>query len=105
MKDYKKILSQNIKEKRKALALTQYQLAEMLNVEDKYISRLETGTSTPSFALLEKLSNIFSVELSELFLNEDYAAKEELIETINSKLKRTNVKKLTLISKIIDSII
>lgn len=105
MNDYKKILSQNIKEKRKALGITQYQLAEMLNVEDKYISRLETGTSTPSFALLEKLSNIFNIGLSELFLNEDYTSKEELIETINSKLKLTNINNLTLISKIIDSII
>ncbi len=105
LNDYKKILSHNLKEKRKAMGITQYQLAEMLEVEDKYISRLETGTSTPSFALLEKLSNILQINLSELFVTENYAAKEELIEKINSQLRRTNIKNLTLISKIINCIV
>ena len=105
MNDYKKILSRNLKEKRKAMGITQYQLAEMLDVEDKYISRLETGTSTPSFALLEKLSNILQINLSELFVAENYAAKEELINKITSMLKRTNIKNLTLILKMIEGII
>lgn len=105
LKNYKKILSQNIKEKRKAMGITQYQLAEMLNVEDKYISRLETGTSTPSFALLEKLSNILNINLSEFFVTENTIEKEELINQIILKLKRTNIKNLTIISKVIDGII
>lgn len=87
------------------MGITQYQLAEMLDVEDKYISRLETGTSTPSFALLEKLSNILQINLSELFVAENYAAKEELINKITSMLKRTNIKNLTLILKMIEGII
>lgn len=105
MKDYGKILSQNIKEKRKAMGITQCELAEMLNVEDKYISRLETGTSTPSFALLEKLSNILNINLSEFFVTENTIKKEELINQITLKLKRTNIKNLTIISKVIDGII
>ena len=87
------------------MGITQYQLAEMLDVEDKYISRLETGTSTPSFALLEKLSNILQINLSELFVAENYAAKEELINKITSMLKRTNIKNLTLILKMIEGLI
>lgn len=87
------------------MGITQYQLAEMLDVEDKYISRLETGTSTPSFALLEKLSNILQINLSELFVAENYATKEELINKITSMLKRTNIKNLTLILKMIEGII
>lgn len=102
MKDYRKILSQNIKEKRKALGITQYQFAEMLEVEDKYISRLETGTSTPSFALLEKIAEILKVNLSELFIAENPVKKEELIEDINSKLKRINLKNLTIVSRMLD---
>lgn len=105
MKDYKVILSQNIKEKRKAMGITQYELAEMLDVEDKYISRLETGTSTPSFALLEKLSNILNINLSEFFITENTSTKEELINKITSLLKRTNIKNLTIILKVVEGII
>lgn len=104
MANYKQILSKNIKEKRKALGLTQYELAEALNVEDKYISRIETGTSTPSFALLEKIANVLNINLAELFIIEDTEVRNNLIKQINERLKSANIEKLSIIAKIVDLI-
>lgn len=105
MNNYKKILSHNIKQKRKSLGLTQYELAERLNVEDKYLSRLETGTSTPSFALLEKLADVFNITIAELFITEDTEIRKEFIKKINEQLKSANIEKLSLIAKIVDLIL
>lgn len=101
MKDYKEILRHNLKERRKALGLTQYELAEKLNVEDKYISRLETGTSTPSFALLETLTKVLKTDMAEFFTEDDSVTKEELIKSINKQLALANTNKLKIIEKII----
>ncbi|MCM1009583.1 MAG: helix-turn-helix domain-containing protein [Fusobacterium sp.] len=105
MKDYKKILRHNLKERRKALGLTQYELAEKLNVEDKYISRLETGTSTPSFALLETLSKVLETDMAALFATEDSSTKEELIKNINKQLARANTEDLKIITKMITGVL
>lgn len=105
MKDYKEILRHNLKEKRKALGLTQYELAEKLNVEDKYISRLETGTSTPSFALLETLTKVLQTNMADFFTEEDLSTKEELIKNINKQLARANTEHLRIIAKMIDGVL
>jgi DNA-binding XRE family transcriptional regulator len=55
MESVKKLLGQRIKEIRKSKNLTQPALAELVNVDSKYISRIETGNSYPSLDTLEKL--------------------------------------------------
>lgn len=39
------VIARNITEKRKALHMTQRELADVLNVSDKTVSRWETGVS------------------------------------------------------------
>lgn len=46
--------------------LTQKQLAEMLNVTDKAVSRWETGKNYPDIELFEKIAEVFEVSVSEL---------------------------------------
>ena len=82
--------------------MTQIELAEKINVDYKYISRLETGISTPSFALLERIADVLQIELNELFVNENKLEKNALIEEINQKLVCTNIEKLSIIAKMID---
>jgi transcriptional regulator with XRE-family HTH domain len=46
---------------------TQEDLAERLDVTWVYISNLENGRRSPSFALIERISLVFHVPVMELF--------------------------------------
>ena len=51
---------------REKAKLTQAQLAEMLNVSDKAVSKWETGRGYPDVTLLEPLAAVFRVSVAEL---------------------------------------
>ena len=51
---------------RKEKGLTQTQLAEMLGVSDKSISRWENGKTMPDLSLYEPLCEVLDIQISEL---------------------------------------
>lgn len=55
-----------IKELREKHELTQYELAEKLNVSDKTISKWETGKGYPDISLLEPIAKVFGISVTEL---------------------------------------
>lgn len=55
-----------IKELREKRKMTQLQLAEILGVSDKTISKWETGKGYPDITLLEPIADAFSVSVTEL---------------------------------------
>ena len=57
-----------LREKRK---LTQQQLAQMLNISDKSVSKWETGRGYPDISLLQPLANALGVSMIELMSGED----------------------------------
>ncbi len=63
----KELLGLKIKEVRKQRKLTQEQLAEKLNLDVGYISKLEVGRNFPTIGTLEKIASALDVELYELF--------------------------------------
>ena len=56
--------------RRRALGLTQAQLAERLNVTDKAVSKWETGRGLPDAAMFEPLCRELGVSPAELFAGE-----------------------------------
>lgn len=64
--DLGKLLGQQIAVHRRALNLTQLQLAEHLGVEPETISRFERGTSLPSLKRLLELSAVLQVGVGRL---------------------------------------
>lgn len=74
------MLSENIKTLRKQKGYSQQQLADKLNVVRQTVSKWEKGYSVPDADLLEKLADIFEVEVGELLGN------EPIPETENSAL-------------------
>lgn len=60
------LLGKNVAMRRKAMALTQLQLAERLGVETETISRLERGTNLPSLQRLASLSEVLETSVAEL---------------------------------------
>lgn len=59
-----------IRDLRKSKQLTQKQLADLIRVSDKTISKWETGAGSPDIAILAHLSEILEVDLSKLLMGE-----------------------------------
>ncbi len=55
-----------IKENRKEKGLTQKQLADLLHITDRAVSKWERGLSAPDIALLEPLAEILDVTVAEI---------------------------------------
>jgi transcriptional regulator with XRE-family HTH domain len=67
MENTKELLGARIKEIRKARGLTQEQLAEMIDVEQKHVSRIESGKNYPTIDRLEKIAAALNVPLMGFF--------------------------------------
>ena len=67
MKNTKELLGGRIKELRKGLKMTQEQLSEKIDVDPRYISRIELGKCFPSLETLENISRALRVEMRDLF--------------------------------------
>ncbi len=64
---------------RKAKGMTQKDLADLLNVSDKTVSRWERDESVPDLSLLPILAEIFGVTMDELILGEKSFGAENFI--------------------------
>ena len=73
--DQKKI-GKYIAEKRKALGLTQVQLAEKLNMSNKSVSKWERGVCLPDVSLYSTLCEVLGISLNEFLAGEDLLEKE-----------------------------
>jgi transcriptional regulator with XRE-family HTH domain len=74
MNNTKELLGARIKEIRKARGLTQEQLAEMIDVEQKHVSRIESGKNYPTIGRLQKIAVALNVPLIAFF---DYLHMED----------------------------
>lgn len=61
-----KVFGFNMKVMRMKKGLTQFQLAEILNVHEKHICKIETGKQNITLKTLAKISNALDVEESVL---------------------------------------
>ena len=61
---------------RKEQNLTQKQLAEMLGITDKSISKWETGKGYPDISLLEPIAKVFGISITELISRSLYASSK-----------------------------
>ena len=82
----KEQLGLNIKKLRKSKKLTQEQLAEMINIDPKNVSRLEKGNNYPSPETLWSNANALEVDVYELFVFKDTLPyddmRKELLEVM-----------------------
>ena len=62
--------------KRKALALTQRQLAEQLGMSDKSVSKWERGVCLPDVSVYEPLCGILGISVNEFLAGEDIPREE-----------------------------
>ena len=84
----KKTLGSFLSVLRKAKGMTQKELAELLNVSDKAVSRWERDESMPDILLIPVLADIFEVSCDEL-LKGERTVKETYQETQEKRSQRT----------------
>lgn len=96
MKNTKELLGGRIRELRRGLEMSQEQLSEKIDVDPRYISRIEVGKCFPSLQTLENISRALSVDMRDLFdykhLSESLDYEEEIKELISlSKSEKEKV--------------
>lgn len=86
----KVLFGQKIKRLRTNLNITQFTLGELVNVNQRQITLIESGKSFPSLKTLVKFTQIFSCELQDLFLFENLQRRETLENELINILKKTS---------------
>ena len=71
-----KELGKKIKKLRKAMGYTQEQLAELVDIDDKHLSKIENGVHLPTYKTIKKLSEVLQFNLQDM---DTVSAKEHLI--------------------------
>jgi len=102
--DTQKLFGKRIKELRKQNNLTQEQLSELLGVFPKQIGNIETGTTFTTMINLEKLAQVFNVEIKDLFTFTHHQNRKEILKSIELILKDVPDEKLKMIYRIIKEI-
>lgn len=102
----KKAFGEKLKRLRNQKKLTQEQLAEIIEISPKNLSKIEVGTSFVSSETLEKILLALNVTAEELFANDYIKTQEELINDIYNKVDRIkgNQQKLEITYKMLDFI-
>lgn len=74
--DVRKVLAQNIKQRRKELGITQAKLAELADISEPYMNDIERCQTWISDKTLTKLARALNLELHELFIeNNEHSEK------------------------------
>lgn len=96
MQTTKTLLGARIKELRRTKSLSQEQLAELVGLAPKFISRIEVGRSSPSLETIENIARALQVEIRDLFEFVHLQpgeitpqAIEELLQDMDDKTART----------------
>lgn len=95
----KTLFGRRIKEYRKKRDLTQSELAELVNVDNKHISCIESGKNFPSPDLIERLATYLEVEPKDLFEFYYLQDTDDLKTDIISMLDKLNEEELSLTHK------
>ena len=87
MTNIRSVLSYNMKSRRKALGLSQIDLAEKTGSAANYISKIEAERQFPSVEMIEKLADALQIDTVELFsLSEQQ--KSRIITEKNALIQR-----------------
>ena len=104
MNSIKKRFGARIKEIRENKGLNQEQLAELVGMESRHISRIETGKSFTTLENIEKLAKALDVEMDKLFSFSHKNDRDYLVNEIKEYIDLASAEKVELIYKIINNV-
>lgn len=101
----KKLLGLRIREVRHSRQLTQEKLSEMIGLDPKQISRIESGQSYPSMDTLEAIADHLDVEMQDLLNFRHLSQAESLDEEVLRILRQMDLNTKRLSIKILNALI
>ena len=100
-KDIKILFGLKVKEYRLKNGFRQCQLADLVNVDPKHISRIEAGGSFPSSELIGRLATALKIEPKDLFEFYHLQPEKDLKKDINIMLEKLSKENLSLVYKFV----
>lgn len=76
-------INEIIREKRKALSLTQEQIAEYLGVSTPAVNKWEKGSTYPDITLLPALARLLKIDLNTLMSFQDDLSDVEIVNFVD----------------------
>lgn len=105
MENIKKLLGKRIRELRIKKGLKQSELAEVISIEPRSISRIEAGFHFPKDEHLIKFANALEVSIDALFTFSQIKTSKELQEEIIAMINNADKKELQEIYRILLAIL
>ena len=99
----KKIIGSKIKQQRKRLGLTQFDLAEKVGLHEKQISRIESGLNYPTFENFVNIINALELNMSD-FSPENVSENNELKDELFFIIKNSSVYELKMYLDVINAV-
>ena len=100
-KDIKLLFGLKVKEYRIKNGLKQCQLADLVDVDPKHISRIEAGGSFPSSELIGRLATALKIEPKDLFEFYHLQNEKDFKKNITAMLDKLSKENLSLVYKFI----
>jgi len=104
MIDIKDIVGKNLKRIRKDFGYSQEKLAELIGLQRKSISHIETGHSSISCDTIQKLCKVLNISPIELFISENPQTQNEKLNQTIDIISKFNDEKLDYAYRIIKAI-
>jgi len=105
MDDIKKNLGLRIRELRLAKSLKQAELAEILDIDARSISRIESGYHFPKDEHLKKFAKALDVEIKDLFTFSHIEKSKDLKSAIDELISKADEIQLLTIYRLIEVVI
>lgn len=82
-----KLMGERIARRRRELGYKQYEVCEMINVNSKYLSNIETGRSAPSLDTIILLCEHLQMNPDYVLLGKNIPSSSDNIQSILEKLQ------------------
>lgn len=98
-------IGRQIKKNRLRANMTQETLAEKVSVTPPYISRIETGSSSPSLQTLVDICNALHITIDDLMQDSFTAMKKKTEGRLDLLLTDCSLSEMNLIADVVDAIL
>lgn len=105
MYNTKKFLGARIQEIRKEQGLKQSELAELVDIDSKHMSKIECGRCYPSFELLDKIAEKLSKPIADFLDTDHLNNRSELTEKLIIGLKNLSDEQFRVVYRILKQLI
>jgi len=99
----KKYIAQVIQNARKQKGLKQSQLAEMVGISEKHLSKIETGNNYPALDNFLRIAQVLNLSLKDFGLNDDIQQSQQKVH-LQKIINTSSEKQLDIYSDVIDTL-